>query len=176
VLPSPAQEVSLQIAIIGWRDGSALKSTDCSSRGHEFNSQQPYESSQPSPSVMGSNALFFFFFFWFFETGFLCMAWLSWNSLCRPGWLQTQKSACLCLPNSGIKGVRYHCPAPGHSSSVWLKTAAVYSYKLKQTNKQSRWHVCRLWEKKALVLWWPVEVRGQLCRVDSCLLPGSNSG
>jgi hypothetical protein len=22
-----------------------------------------------------------------FKTGFLCVAWLSWNSLCRPGWL-----------------------------------------------------------------------------------------
>jgi hypothetical protein len=26
------------------------------------------------------------FFFCFLETGFLCIAWLSWNSLCRPGW------------------------------------------------------------------------------------------
>ena len=25
----------------GWRDGSAVKSTDCTSRGPEFNSQQP---------------------------------------------------------------------------------------------------------------------------------------
>jgi hypothetical protein len=39
-----------------WRDGSAVKSTDCSSRGPEFNSQQPYGSLQPS--VMGSDALF----------------------------------------------------------------------------------------------------------------------
>jgi hypothetical protein len=37
--------------------------------------------------------------------------WLSWNSLCRPGWPQTQKSACLCLPSAGIKGMRHHCPA-----------------------------------------------------------------
>jgi hypothetical protein len=40
----------------GWRDGSVVKSTDCSSRGPEFNSQQPYGGSQPSE--MGSNALF----------------------------------------------------------------------------------------------------------------------
>jgi hypothetical protein len=33
---------------------------------------------------------------------------LSWNSLCRPGWPRTQKSACLCLPSAGIKGVRHH--------------------------------------------------------------------
>ncbi|KRY62139.1 hypothetical protein T4D_13722, partial [Trichinella pseudospiralis] len=33
---------------------------------------------------------------------------LSWNSLCRPGWPGTQKSACLCLPSTGIKGVRHH--------------------------------------------------------------------
>jgi hypothetical protein len=34
--------------------------------------------------------------------------WLSWNSLCRPGWPRTQKSACLCLPSAGIKGVHHH--------------------------------------------------------------------
>jgi hypothetical protein len=51
------------------------------------------------------------FSFGFFETGFLCVAWLTWNSLYRPGWLQTQKSTCLCLPSAGIKGVCHHCPA-----------------------------------------------------------------
>ena len=30
------------------RDGSVVKSTDCSSRGPEFNSQQPHGGSQPS--------------------------------------------------------------------------------------------------------------------------------
>jgi len=42
--------------IKGWRDGSAVKSTDCSSRGPEFNSQQPHGGSQPS--VKRSDALF----------------------------------------------------------------------------------------------------------------------
>jgi hypothetical protein len=37
--------------------------------------------------------------------------WLSWNSLYRPGWPQTQKSTCLCLPSVWIKSVRHHCPA-----------------------------------------------------------------
>jgi hypothetical protein len=37
--------------------------------------------------------------------------WLSWNSLCRPGWPRTQKSICLCLPSAGITGVCHHCPA-----------------------------------------------------------------
>jgi hypothetical protein len=36
--------------------GPEVKSTDCPSRGPEFNSQQPYGGSQPS--VMGSDALF----------------------------------------------------------------------------------------------------------------------
>jgi hypothetical protein len=40
----------------GWWNGSAVKSTDCSSRGPEFNSQQPHGGSQPS--VIGSDALF----------------------------------------------------------------------------------------------------------------------
>jgi hypothetical protein len=38
----------------GWRDGSAVKSTDCSSEGPEFKSQQPHGGSQPS--VMRSDA------------------------------------------------------------------------------------------------------------------------
>jgi hypothetical protein len=40
----------------GWRDGSVVKRTDCSSKGPEFNPQQPHGGSQPS--VMGSDALF----------------------------------------------------------------------------------------------------------------------
>jgi hypothetical protein len=31
-------------------------------------------------------------------------------SLFSPGWPQTQKSACLCLPSAGIKGVCNNCP------------------------------------------------------------------
>jgi hypothetical protein len=42
--------------LTGWRGGSAVKSTDCSSQGPEFNSQHPHDGSQPS--VMGSDALF----------------------------------------------------------------------------------------------------------------------
>ena len=42
--------------IKGWRDGSAVKSTDCSSRGPEFNSQQLHGGSQLS--LMGFDALF----------------------------------------------------------------------------------------------------------------------
>jgi hypothetical protein len=32
----------------GWRDGSEVKNTDCSSEGPEFKSQQPHGGSQPS--------------------------------------------------------------------------------------------------------------------------------
>ena len=32
----------------GWRDGSEVKSTDCSHIGPEFNSQKPHGGSQPS--------------------------------------------------------------------------------------------------------------------------------
>jgi hypothetical protein len=41
---------------LGWRDGSVVKSTEYSSRGSEFKSQQPHGGSQPS--VMRSNDLF----------------------------------------------------------------------------------------------------------------------
>jgi ribosome modulation factor len=40
----------------GWRDGSVVKSADCSPDGPEFKSQQPHGGSQPS--VMKSDALF----------------------------------------------------------------------------------------------------------------------
>jgi hypothetical protein len=39
-----------------WKESSAVKSTDCSSRDSEFKSQHPHGGSQPS--VMGSDALF----------------------------------------------------------------------------------------------------------------------
>jgi hypothetical protein len=45
------------------------------------------------------------------ETEFLCVALAVLNSLCRPGWPQTQKPSCLCLPSAGIKGVHQHPPA-----------------------------------------------------------------
>ena len=62
------------------------------------------------------NYYFVFIFLSFFlflsrRTGFLCITLACWNSLCRLGWLRTQKSTCLCLPNAGIKGVRYHHPS-----------------------------------------------------------------
>ena len=41
---------------MGWRDGSAVKNTDCSSEGPEFKSQQSCGGSQPS--VVRSDALF----------------------------------------------------------------------------------------------------------------------
>jgi hypothetical protein len=47
---------NINIVKPGWRDSSAVRSTDCSSRGPEFTSQQPHGGSQPS--VMESDALF----------------------------------------------------------------------------------------------------------------------
>jgi hypothetical protein len=41
-----------------WRDGSVVKSADCSSDCPEFKSQQPHGGSQPS--VMRSDALFWY--------------------------------------------------------------------------------------------------------------------
>jgi hypothetical protein len=46
----------IKMQLLGWRDGSAVKSTDCSSEGPEFKSQQPHGGSQPS--IMRSDALF----------------------------------------------------------------------------------------------------------------------
>jgi hypothetical protein len=45
-----------------------------------------------------------------FFRDFICVA-LAVLELCRPGWPRTQKSACLCLPSAGVKGVYHYCPA-----------------------------------------------------------------
>jgi hypothetical protein len=45
-----------QKIIMGWRNGSVVKSTDCSSRCPEFNSQQRHGGSQPP--IKSSNVLF----------------------------------------------------------------------------------------------------------------------
>jgi hypothetical protein len=45
----------LKMLMEAWKDGSAVKSTDCSSKGSKFNSQQLHGGSQPS--VMGTDAL-----------------------------------------------------------------------------------------------------------------------
>jgi hypothetical protein len=47
----------MKLASFGdWRDGSMVKSTDCSPEVPEFKSQQPHGGSQPA--VMRSEALF----------------------------------------------------------------------------------------------------------------------
>ena len=73
----------------------------------------------PRPLQYSINLTFFSFFVvvvvvlgflvlvWFglvFKTGFLCVPWLSWKSLCRPHWSQAQRFTCLhlCLPSAGI--------------------------------------------------------------------------
>jgi hypothetical protein len=45
--------------------------------------------------------------FGFLRQGSSVSPWLSWNSLCRPGWPWTQKSTCLCLLSAGIKRGRH---------------------------------------------------------------------
>ncbi|GAB1292464.1 Tripartite motif-containing 30C [Apodemus speciosus] len=53
----------------------------------------------------------------------MLQAWLSWNSLCRPGWPPTQKSACFCLPEDANSVVRRYIKAIGKDSPfVWSQT------------------------------------------------------
>ena len=50
-IPSPYHypyTISSQNSSVSWKDGSVVKSTDCSSKGHELKSQQPHGGSQPS--------------------------------------------------------------------------------------------------------------------------------
>jgi hypothetical protein len=52
------EKFSLFKLLLGWRNGSAVNSTDCSSEGPEFKSQQLHGGSQPS--IMRSDALFWY--------------------------------------------------------------------------------------------------------------------
>ena len=47
--------------------------------------------------------------------------WLSWNSLCRPGWPWTHRSPCFCLPSARIKDL-CHC-----------RLAHTFFFEIKQT-------------------------------------------
>jgi hypothetical protein len=55
---SLASKQCLKTSFWGWQDGSGGKSTDCSSEGPEFKSQQPHGGSQPP--IMRSDALFWY--------------------------------------------------------------------------------------------------------------------
>jgi hypothetical protein len=83
------------------------------------------------PLLYCSLFIYVFIYFGFFETGFHCIALLYWNSLCRPGWPRTQKSAYPCLPSAGIKGVCHHCLATfslsyGSSSLIVRSETKIY--------------------------------------------------
>jgi hypothetical protein len=54
---------------------------------------------------------FFFFFFFLVFQDRVSLYSPECPGTYRPGWPRTQKSACLCLPSAGIKGVHDHCPA-----------------------------------------------------------------
>jgi hypothetical protein len=62
----------------------------------------------PFPSLLFSSLLFSSLLF---SSLLFSSLLFLWNSLCRPGWPQTQRSGCLCLPSAGIKGMRHHRPA-----------------------------------------------------------------
>jgi hypothetical protein len=63
--------------------------------------------SSPYPELTGPYFFCLFVLFCILRQGFSVSPWLSWNSLCRPGWPQTQKSSCFCLPRAGIKSVHH---------------------------------------------------------------------
>jgi hypothetical protein len=68
-----------------------------------------------APRSFSFVGFFVFVFFWGggeLRQGFFVWPWLFWNSPCRPGWPQTQKSTCFCLLNSGTKGMCHYCPDP----------------------------------------------------------------
>ena len=124
---------------------------------------------------------FVFLFVWFFfKTGFLCV--LSWNSLCRPGWPQTQKSACLCLPIAGIKGMCHHHPAWYQSLNVWLFDAsAAGTQNTPRRRMPTVYQPCVQRTKQVTSRVCAEPMKGRLCTGLCCLLrhltdPGCQQG
>ena len=78
--------------------------------------------------------IFFSIFFWFSRQGFSVESWLSLNLPCRPDWAWIQRSACFCLPRSGIKVVSHHCPA-GSLSFIKLLFSLLLARVLNSFNK-----------------------------------------
>jgi hypothetical protein len=81
---------------------------------------------------------FFFLFFGFLRQGFSVYLWLSWNSLCRPGWPRTQKSTCLCLPSAGIKA----CATTARCDDYSWKHV---KYMIEQNPCRHHIHHCAYW-------------------------------
>jgi hypothetical protein len=71
------------------------------------------------------------------------------NSLCRPGWPRTQKSACLCLPSAGIKGVRHHAQLRGHL--CYSYTLFIFIEAVSLCSDQS-WMICAVLVTNSLCL------------------------
>jgi hypothetical protein len=91
----------------------------------------------------------FFFPFLFFETGFLCVALAILDSLCRPGWPQTQKSACLCLP-SQVLGLKAGATMPSWKIFFLKKDLFIYlfiicKYTVTVFRHSRRGHQISLW-------------------------------
>ena len=100
----------------------------------ETGAQSSVESSPLFSLLSSSPALSLpsFFFFGFSRQGFSVYPWLSWNSLCRPGWPRTQKSACLCL-------LKRAPPLPGlRLSSYSHFTGWIDTRSLRQDSETSR--------------------------------------
>jgi hypothetical protein len=111
---------------------------------------------------------------------------MSWNSLCRPGWPQTQKFPCLCLPSAGIKGVCHHCLASyGFKPSVnlwsserWWMFSQIITPSIYACKHSPLWtsisiydwiFLCELVMNFVIcdhVFWMMLKSRGQILRID----------
>lgn len=59
-------------------------------------------------------------------SGFLEYPWLSWNSICRPGWPWTKRSTYLSLPSAGIKGMCHNHQACAFYFWDRISTCSLY--------------------------------------------------
>ena len=95
-----------------------------------------------------------FYFVWFLFVFFLVCLFFFLNSLCRPGWPRTQRSACLCLPGAGIKGTCHHRPAKAYSPKSSMAGIVSVPWRLRQRD-------CKQFQPGWFSTWGPFSNIGQ---------------
>ena len=92
-----------------------------------------------SPSIV-----IFLLLLCFLRQGFSVSPWLSWNSLCRPGWPRPQKSTCLCLPScSYIYSVCGHQACTQRSEDNLWQLAFFFN----DVGLRNQTHDCQAWRQ-----------------------------
>ena len=120
-----------------------------------------FRNGRDGPNIISIYLFVYLLIYFCFLTGFLCVPWLSWNSVCRPGWSQTQPASA-----SPVLGLNH----------LTLFVCLFVSFLKSLMSPHGRhWKPPRLlWWK----VWLPWGLPDQICRLPSqaCFIAASLNG